>query len=66
MGATEKDPGWCGWGDKTGREKQKECSLREYSLGLVLERKAGKGPLTHFTDKDIEAQSSHRAHRSRK
>lgn len=45
-GATEKDSG-----DKTSWGKQKERSLREDSLGLVLERKAGKASLTCFTDK---------------
>ena len=61
MWGAEKDSG-----DKTGWGKWKECSLREDSLGLVLERKAGKALLTRFTDKEIEAQSRHRACRSRK
>lgn len=53
-GAAEKDSG-----DKTGWGKRKEYSLREESLRLVVESKAGKGSLTHFTDKEIEAQSRH-------
>lgn len=54
--------------DEMSSGKWKEHRSREFSSSSPcnsLEKKGVKGKFTYFTEEEIEAQNSHRAHRSR-